>query len=349
MRLKCSLLKTVAFGALIFTTGLSTPATAQQEQATEKAPAALSYDARLSAYPYPYDVAYYKFQSQGQDLEMAYMYLPATDDEKGVIVLFHGKNFNGAYWQSTAEYLQSLGYGVLMPDQIGFGKSSKPTSYQYSFSALARNTKSLLTHLDIENPIIVGHSMGGMLASRFALNYPDMTQLILVNPIGLENYLKYVAYKDVNFFYEMERGKSAEKIIKYQKKNYYDGTWNEDYEALTRPLVGWVNGPDWEQLAQVSARTYDIIFTQPVITEYPSLSMPTTLILGTRDRTGPGRGWKKEGVSYELGRYDTLGPRVKALNPDMITVHELEGLGHLPHIEDFQQFKGYLTRALQDQ
>ena len=46
--------------------------------------------------------------------------------------------------------------------------------------------------------------MGGMLASRFGLLYPDLTEKVtLVNPIGLENYLKYVEYKDINFFIKM--------------------------------------------------------------------------------------------------------------------------------------------------
>eukprot|EP01093_Parvamoeba_rugata_P001872 TRINITY_DN12355_c0_g1_i1.p1 TRINITY_DN12355_c0_g1~~TRINITY_DN12355_c0_g1_i1.p1 ORF type:complete len:190 (+),score=31.78 TRINITY_DN12355_c0_g1_i1:48-617(+) len=148
--------------------------------------AALKYDATLSEFPYPYAVEHFAVDSQGQSLDMGYMYLPSAAN-KPVVVLMHGKNFNGAYWQSTAEHLHAQGYGVLIPDQIGFGKSSKPVDYQYSFSALASHTKALMTSLDIEKGIILGHSMGGMLASRFALLYPESTsKLLLINPIGLE-------------------------------------------------------------------------------------------------------------------------------------------------------------------
>ncbi|ENO13195.2 alpha/beta hydrolase [Marinobacter nanhaiticus D15-8W] len=276
---------------------------------------------------------------------MAYMYLPPKGD-KPVVTLLHGKNFNGAYWERTAQFLQKQGYGVLMPDQIGFGKSSKPTGYQYSFPVLANNTRELMKSLDIDNAVIVGHSMGGMLASRFALNYPDATRkLILVNPIGLENYLHFVQYKDVGFFYQNELKQSADKIKAYQRKNYYAGDWNEDYAALTEPLVGWVQGPDWNDLAYVSALTYDMIFTQPVVEEYDDFNVPAALILGTRDRTGPGRNWKKEGVEYELGRYDQLGRAIRARNED-IQLYELEDLGHLPHIEAFDRFKTVFAKAL---
>ena len=306
----------------------------------------LSFDKNLSGYDYPFKILKYKFESQGKELEMAYMYLPTSNLDKGVITLLHGKNFNGSYWKETAELLNSLGYGVLIPDQLGFGKSSKPLDYQYSFEALANNTKNLLKHLDIKSTQLIAHSMGGMLASRFALLFPSMTQrIILVNPIGLENYLNFVEYKDVNFFYEKELKLKYQSIINYQKKYYYDGQWNETYESLARPLIGWVNGSDWPILAKVSALVYNMIFTGPVIEEFKNFRVPVTLIIGTRDRTGPGRNWKKASVEYELGRYDNLGKQVKIRN-SKINVVELNGLGHVPQIEDFERYRKALQVAL---
>ncbi|WP_189403402.1 alpha/beta fold hydrolase [Alteromonas halophila] len=306
-----------------------------------------AFDKRLSGYAYPFEVDAMQFSSQGQQLTMNYMFLP-PEDAKPVITLLHGKNFNGAYFERIASQLHQRGYGVLMPDQIGFGKSSKPVDYQYSFAALASHTKQLLRTLDISKTLLVGHSMGGMLASRFALLYPDtVSKLVLVNPIGLENYLHYVKYKDVQFFYENERKKTPQAIADYQRKNYYAGNWNDTYQALAAPLQGWVKGDDWPLLARVSALTYDMIFTQPVIDEFDALSMPVSLILGTRDTTGPGRNWKKEGVTYTLGEYDKLGERVKQRNA-AINVHELDDLGHLPFIEDFSRFMPVFMTALTD-
>src|SRR3954451_24047930 len=51
---------------------------------------------------------------------------------------------------------------------------------------MARNTRAILQHLNIPRVMVVGHSMGGMLAARFATQYPDITErLVLYNPIGL--------------------------------------------------------------------------------------------------------------------------------------------------------------------
>jgi pimeloyl-ACP methyl ester carboxylesterase len=327
--------------ALLFVVLLSPPVPAGEKGDS----AGLVYDAQLSGYDYGYEVSYLSIDSQRQSLKMAYIYLEGKPDAP-VITLMHGKNFNAHYWMPAAAYLHEKGYGVLVPDQIGFGKSSKPDNYQYSFSVLAHHTRDLMSALNIKKSIVIGHSMGGMLASRFALMYPQTTQrLILVNPIGLENYLQYVEYRDTDFFYEKELAKTPGGVKRYQQENYYAGQWNEQYEALTDFMVGQIQGPDKEHIAWVNAKTYDMIFTQPVITEFQNISVPVRLIIGTRDRTGPGRNWKKPGVDYELGRYDRLGKAAASLIPDA-ELYELNDLGHLPQIEDFERFKDVLEKAL---
>ncbi len=47
-------------------------------------------------------------------------------------------------------HLLKEGYNVIVPDQIGFGKSSKPKYYDYTFQQLALNTKALLDSLNID-------------------------------------------------------------------------------------------------------------------------------------------------------------------------------------------------------
>ncbi|MAF81354.1 MAG: hypothetical protein CMK52_00340, partial [Proteobacteria bacterium] len=64
-----------------------------------------SYDKFLSNYTYPFEFYTYSFPSQGKDMKMAYMYLRPKKPQMGFITLLHGKNFNGAYWEETANYL----------------------------------------------------------------------------------------------------------------------------------------------------------------------------------------------------------------------------------------------------
>lgn len=301
------------------------------------------YDARLNGYDYPYPVEIFEFDSQRQTLEMAYMHLPAKDDRPTVLLL-HGKNFAADYWERTAEHLHQKGYGVLMPDQLGFGKSSKPMHYQFSLEGLAANTHQLVESLKLDRVIVMGHSMGGMLAMRYSLAYgPEVEKLVLVNPVGLEDYLRHVQYRDPEFFYQNELNKTADQVRAYQRKNYYDGKWSEDYEALLEIHKGWINGPDWPRIAWNNALTYDMIFTGAVVNELDQLRVPSFLIIGTRDTTGPGRGWKKPGVDYQLGQYDKLGEKIADLIPEA-TLFELDGIGHMPQFEAFDQYRQRLNK-----
>ncbi|WP_198661699.1 alpha/beta fold hydrolase [Lewinella sp. IMCC34183] len=308
-----------------------------------------SLDPRLSDYDYPYPTEMYTFSSQFQELEMAYMDEAPTGEANGrTIVLLHGKNFNGAYWGETMTFLLEEGYRVIVPDQIGFGKSSKPARYQFTFQQLAHNTRALLTSLEVDRAIILGHSMGGMLATRFALMYPEATdRLILVNPIGLEDWKLKVPYQTVEDWYRGEMQKDYTSIKEYMRESYYAGNWYPRYDPPVELLAGWTRHPDYQQVAWNAAVTYDMIFTQPVVYEFGELRVPTVLIIGTRDRTALGKNLVSEEVAATMGRYDVLGQEVADRIPDAELI-ELANIGHLPQLEAFGLFDKALRQALQE-
>ncbi|ARD21291.1 MULTISPECIES: alpha/beta fold hydrolase [Shewanella] len=306
----------------------------------------VTYNKELDGFEYPFQVNTFDFNSQNQDLQMRYMDT-GNKSAKKVAVLLHGKNFSGYYWEKVAKDLLEKGYRVVIPDQIGFGKSTKPAFYQYSFGQLALNTKLILDHLGVEEITLVGHSMGGMLATTFAVNYPTLVKkLILINPIGLEDYGQYAQFKDVNFFYKRELAKTLDKARNYQKKNYYDGKWSSEYEQLLVPLKGMLAGADWEAVAWNNALTYGPIFSENIVDRLSQVTSQTFLIIGTRDTTGPGRGWLKDGVTKTLGDYKTLGKQANSLVKGSV-LFELEGLGHMPQYEDYDVFIKAFNKALE--
>jgi acetyl esterase/lipase len=136
--------------------------------------------------PYPYPSSYLPLTLYGQDVRMAYMDVaPGRQPNGHTVVLLHGNNFAGFYFGAVIDALRNEGFRVIVPDQIGYGRSSKPI-IPYYLVDMARNTRALLQRLNISKAMIVGHSMGGMLAARFATQYPDVTErLVLFNPIGL--------------------------------------------------------------------------------------------------------------------------------------------------------------------
>ncbi|WBL21321.1 alpha/beta fold hydrolase [Zunongwangia sp. HRR-M8] len=296
------------------------------------------YGLMLEDYEYPYPVSFYHFNAQQHEYKMAYMYIQPKNNNGKTVTLLHGKNFNGAYWETTINALTKEGFNVLVPDQIGFGKSSKPEYFQYTFQQLAKNTRGLIDSLGIKETTILGHSMGGMLATRFTLMYPEVTKnLVLVNPIGLEDWKLKVPYQSVDDWYKNEIGKTYEDIKSYQKESYYAGEWNEDYAKWAKLLAGWTLNENYDRIAWNAALTYDMVFTQPVVYEFSEISVPTLLIIGTRDRTALGKNLVSKEVKAGMGLYDQLGKTTQKKIPNAKLV-EIPNTGHLPHIEVFEKF-----------
>jgi len=287
---------------------------------------------------YPFPVKEIILHIQGQDLKMAYMDVQPSNPNGRFVLLLHGKNFAANYWEQTAKDLSAAGYRVIMPDQIGFGKSSKPTNIQYSFQLLAQNTKAILDELNITKINVLGHSMGGMLAIRFALMYPELTEkLILEDPIGLEDWKTVVPYQSVDDWYQEELKQNYDKIKAYQQQNYYGGQWKPEYDKWLNILAGWTLNKDYPIIAKNAALTYDMIFTQPVFYEFENIKAPSLLIIGLRDKTALGKARAPKEVQEKLGNYPVLGKAAAKRIPNS-TLVEIENVGHLPHIEAYPKF-----------
>lgn len=304
-------------------------------------------DKDLTTVTYPYPVSFIELSNQNQKVKMAYMDVKPNKPNGKNVLLLHGKNFNGAYWQTTIKSLTDKGYRVIAPDQIGFGKSTKPQHFQYSFQQLAENTKTILDKLNISKAAVLGHSMGGMLATRFALMYPEITEkLILENPIGLEDYKLFSPYQNVEKNYQNELKNTFDSYKKYQLTFYYDNNWKPEYDYWLNLLAGWTLSKDYPVIAWNAALTSDMIFNQPVVYEFEKIKTPTLLIIGTRDRTAIGKSNAPEELQPLMGRYDLLGKTTVAKIPGAELI-ELDNVGHMPHIEVFDRFINPLLKFLE--
>ncbi|WP_428946397.1 alpha/beta fold hydrolase [Pantoea sp. FN060301] len=306
------------------------------------------YGPELQGFDIPYPVQKFAFTSQKQPVTMGYIDVKPKGTANGrTAVLMHGKNFCGVTWQDTIDALSEAGYRVIAPDQIGFCTSTKPQHYQYSFHQLAENTHQLLDSLNIDKVSLVAHSTGGMLATRYALMYPQGVQkLVMVNPIGLEDWkAKGVPWRSVDEWYQRELKTTAAGIKAYEKKTYYDGRWKPEYDRWVNMLAGLNAGPGKEIVAWNSALQYDMIFTQPVYYEFKDLKMPTTLIIGTSDTTAIGSDIASPEIKAKIGHYNVLGKEVAALIPQS-TLIEFDGMGHAPQMEEPEKFNQTLIQDL---
>ncbi|MGQ4273165.1 alpha/beta fold hydrolase [Terrihabitans sp. B22-R8] len=307
-----------------------------------------SYGPELQGFDYPHPVQRFEFSSQKQKLAMAFMDIAPQGTANGqTAVLLHGKNFCGATWDATISVLSRAGYRVIVPDQIGFCSSTKPQGYQFSLAQLAANTQELLASKNVEKAVVIGHSMGGMLAARYAIQYPDAVErLVLVNPIGLEDWqAEGVPYADIDQLYEGELKTSREAIKAYQLKFYYNGIWKPEYDRWVDMAAGLYAGPGREIVAYNQAQTSEMIFTQPVVHEFERIQAPTLVMIGGKDRTAPGANRAPKDVQDRLGNYPELGARTAKAIPNA-TLIAFDELGHSPQVEAPDRFHEALLKGL---
>jgi pimeloyl-ACP methyl ester carboxylesterase len=298
----------------------------------------------MEGYAYPYQVHLLPLNIEGQDLNMAYMDVHPEGKANGkTVLLLHGKNFFGKYWSDTIRTLAQNGYRVVVPDQIGFGKSSKPNIH-YSFHLLSANTKKLLDSLGVSKVAVVGHSMGGMLATRFALMYPETaTHLVLENPIGLEDYRPIVPYLSLEELYRNELNATEQGIRNYHK-SYYVKMKPEYQEYATVAARQRLSG-EYPRLAMSSALTYEMIYTQPVCYEFSRIAAKTLVVIGQADRTVVGKARVKKELLPYAGQYPELGRKTAKAIPNARLV-ELADVGHIPHFEAKEGFHSELLKFL---
>ncbi len=284
---------------------------------------------------YRYSLHTFTLSIEHQNVKMAYMDVAADNPNGKSVILFHGKNFNGYYWKDVIKALSEKGYRVIVPDQVGWGRSDKP-GIHYSFHMLADNNKKLLDSLQIKSVIVIGHSMGGMLATRFTLMYPGVVEkLVLEDPIGLEDYKTFVPYKSLDSLFANEMKATYESYKKYQQ-GYYP-VWKPEYEQYVKAQAEDLYKPDLKKTAWANALTYQMIYEQPVVYEFKNISVPTLLIIGLADRTIVGKDMLSDEQKKEHGQYPELGKKISSEIKDSKLV-ELEGVGHIPHVQEFDRF-----------
>lgn len=194
---------------------------------------------------------------------------------------------------------------MLAPDQIGFGKSSKP-EMRYSFVMLAAHTVRLLDALKVQRTVVMANSMGGMLGVHFARRYSErVTALVLENPLGLEDYRASIPAQTTDNLVKLEMAQTPETYRRFLMS--YFPQWTPVQERFIEIFARVQKSAEYPRYARVSALTYQMIYDGPITDELPKLAVPTLLVIGQLDRTVFGRRFAPPEVVKPLGNFVHLG------------------------------------------
>jgi pimeloyl-ACP methyl ester carboxylesterase len=261
------------------------------------------------------------------------MDVPPSGTPNGrTVVLFHGMNFGGFYFGGPIDALRKEGFRVVVPDQIGWGRSSKPI-IPYNFHDMALNTRTLLQSLGITRAAIVGHSMGGMLAARFAASYPDMTErVVLYDPIGLTDTRWSQPWHSTEEAYKTTMARSHDEAWQAAYANiqrYFPDAWKPEYEQYVRIIYAPTLSGDWPRLAMVRSIYQQITYLDPVVDDWAHIKAKALVLGGDRD------GQNFPALAKHIA--DTIPGAQLVLIPNV---------GHVPHLQVPELFNQELLKFL---
>jgi pimeloyl-ACP methyl ester carboxylesterase len=295
------------------------------------------YGIGLEGFAYPYPVNMLPLTNDGEALRMAYMDVAPSRPNGRAVVLLHGRNFPSSYWAPVIKTLLDGGYRVVVPDQIGFGKSSKPWG-ELHFDTLARNTIALLDHLQIAKVDIVAHSLGGMLGVRIARAYPDrVAHLLLAAPIGLEDYRLYVPPTPTETILENEDRLTADGYRKQLQTNYSLKLPPEQVTPFIDARFNIKGSAEYPRWLRAFVSSAQMIYREPVAHEIPLIALPMLFIMGADDHNAPGRPNAPEALRPKMGQNAELAKALAAKMPDA-RAEVLPDAGHLVFLDAPQKF-----------
>jgi 4,5:9,10-diseco-3-hydroxy-5,9,17-trioxoandrosta-1(10),2-diene-4-oate hydrolase len=253
------------------------------------------------------------------------------------VVMLHGGGPGASAWSNFGRNLGVFAgrFRTLMVDQPGFGRSDKPPVAGQYFTFAAGALAGLLDELGIGKVHLVGNSLGGGTAVRFALRYPERAgRLVLMGPGGLSlNVFAADPTEGVQRLMEFAAppGPSKEKLAAFLRTLVFD------QRLITDELVEERFAAASEPAALAAAASMGASFFDPATAEEGllwreahRLRNPVLLIWGREDRVNPLDGAL---VALKLIRRARL--------------HVFGGCGHWAHLEKFDEFNELVLSFLE--
>ncbi|WP_144391973.1 alpha/beta fold hydrolase [Pleionea sediminis] len=203
---------------------------------------------------------------------------------KPTFVFVHGNTQNSSCGKGLIQFFNSLGHSTLCYDLPGHGKSDWK-DYEYHFDDLVLLNHSILSHYDIENSILCGHSLGGMIqaATITRFNYRPVSLILCgsldANPVDVVND-KYSELKERMSSYLSEYIKSGSSLFKKQK--FYDYFENRQLDdAFIEIINRRYNHPDASKINLMTLSGFN------VRKDLSSLHLPILIIHGKNETVIP--------------------------------------------------------------
>ncbi|WP_101756963.1 alpha/beta fold hydrolase [Oceanicoccus sp. KOV_DT_Chl] len=210
----------------------------------------------------------------------------------GVVAVFLHGSGSGASGHSNfkANYpvLVEQGYRVIVPDLLGYGYSAKPTDVDYHLDLFVECIKQTLDVIGVENFTLIGNSLGGAIALRFALDYPAQTEkLVLMAPGGIEEQANYFTMPGMQMMKEVFT--SADPVTPAKMRSFFETAFLVDPGCLDEQTVQ----ERWESMQTQNPHVVKTMVVPNMEHELKNLQCPVLVFWGMNENMMPETGIMK--------------------------------------------------------
>ena len=253
--------------------------------------------------------------------------LPEPGGTLPPILLLHGLASAARIWDLGAPVLAARGHLVTALDQRGHGESDKPNT-GYDFATIIADDTAAVQALNIEHPILVGHSWGALVALQYAAVHPKQTTALVMVDGGLgqlslrPGWTREQAMKDLappRF-----AGTPRDTFLSYIRSGPLGQQWTPQLEDIMLHIVQLRDDDtvaprlDFENHLQVIGAMWD----QPTYDLYQQIRCPIKLILAEQKPTSEAQEMFLRMRLEGLARIQELRPDIHIVRmPD--TIHDI--------------------------
>ncbi|MFH0518435.1 alpha/beta fold hydrolase [Streptomyces sp. M41] len=247
------------------------------------------------------------FHSTSGDVRWGSLGTPGRD----TVVLLHGTPFSSYVWRAVARAIAGS-HQVFVWDMPGYGTSEKSASQDVSLAAQARVFSELLSHWDLDQPLVVAHDFGGAVSLRaHLLHGARYRALALVDPVALapwgSPFFRLVGEHSA-VFEQLPPALHRALVREYVSSASSPGLHPAVLDRLTQPWLGELGqAAFYRQIAQA-----DQCHTDEVQDRYGEIGFPTLVCWGEHDTWIP------------LAKGRELVTRIPGAR-----LHPIAGAGHL--------------------